>query len=49
MSLVVILLLIYFHPRCDDNVSSLSYLIDQAHARPSRAEPRTDLMDGDKP
>ena len=49
MSLVMVLLLIYFHPRCDDNISSLSYLIDQAHVRPSGVEPHTDLMDVDKP
>lgn len=36
--------LIYFHPRCDDNVSSLSYLIDQARARAWGAERGADHM-----
>ncbi|KAF9653496.1 WD repeat protein [Thelephora ganbajun] len=34
---------------CDDNVSLLSYLIDQSNARASRAVRGADLMDVDKP
>lgn len=46
---MTMLLLICFHARCDDNVSSLSYLIDQARARAPGAECRTDHMDVGKP
>ena len=46
---MTVLVLIYFHSRCDDNVSSLSYIIDQAHAGASGGERRADHMDVDSP
>ena len=49
MSFTTVPVLMCSNPRCDDNVSSLSYFIDQAHARASEAERRADHMDVDNP